>query len=404
MSNTLSHDQTSSPKGPLSGIVVADFTRVLAGPYCTMLLADMGATVIKIEGPGGDDTRQWSPPERDGVSTYYLAVNRNKNSIVLDLKDPADLQTAFDIIDQADVFVENFKPGSLTQFGLDTEAVADRWPHTIHASITGFGSAGGASMPGYDLLAQAMSGMMSITGSQDGPPQKAGVAMFDVMTGMHAAIGILGALRERDTSGQGQHLEVNLLSSALSGLVNQTAGYAAAGNVPHRMGNDHPSVYPYGPFAAKDRDLIIGCGNDNQFAKLVQHLGMPELAEDDRFRTNKQRNAHREELRTLLEEALATDTADTWFERFRAAKIASAPILTVGEGVEFADGIGLNPVVDAGGAEDSVPTIKHPIDFSRTPAHYDKAPPALGADGDAILAWLASRQPQGEDFNASSSR
>ncbi|MDR7348315.1 crotonobetainyl-CoA:carnitine CoA-transferase CaiB-like acyl-CoA transferase [Enteractinococcus fodinae] len=378
---------------------MADFSRVLAGPYCTMLLADMGATVIKVESPGGDDTRQWTPPERDGVSTYYLAINRNKHSITLDMTDPADLQTAYDIVDQADVFVENFKPGSLAKFGLDSEAVAERWPGIVHASITGFGSAGGADMPGYDLLAQAMSGMMSITGSQDGPPQRAGVAMFDVMTGMHASIGILGALRERDISGQGQHLEVNLLSSALSGLVNQTSGYAAAGNVPTRLGNDHPSVYPYGPFATADRDLIIGCGNDNQFAKLVQHLGMPELADDERFRTNSQRNAHREELRALLEEALSTATADEWFERFRAAKIASAPILTIGEGVEFADEIGLNPIVEAGGPDDSVPTIKHPVDYSRTPARYDKAPPALGADRDAVLAWLKSRQAQGEHAN-----
>lgn len=223
--------------------------------------------------------------------------------------------------------------------------------------------------------------------------------MFDVMTGMHAAIGTLGALRERDTSGQGQHLEVNLLSSALSGLVNQSSGYAAAGNVPTRLGNDHPSVYPYGPFATADRELIIGCGNDNQFAKLVQHLGMPELADDERFRTNSQRNAHREELRALLEEALSTATADEWFERFRAAKIASAPILTIGEGVEFANEIGLNPVVDTGGPDGSVPTIKHPVDYSRTPARYDKAPPALGADRDAVLAWLESRQTQGEHAN-----
>lgn len=399
MINALSHQDSNSPQGPLSGIVVADFSRVLAGPYCTMLLADMGATVIKVEGPGGDDTRQWTPPERDGVSTYYLAINRNKHSIALDMSNPADLQTAYDIIDQADVFVENFKPGSLAKFGLDPESVAERWPHIVHTSITGFGSAGGADMPGYDLLAQAMSGMMSITGSADGPPQRAGVAMFDVMTGMHAAIGTLGALRERDTSGQGQHLEVNLLSSALSGLVNQSSGYAAAGNVPTRLGNDHPSVYPYGPFATADRELIIGCGNDNQFAKLVQHLGMPELADDERFRTNSQRNAHREELRALLEEALSTATADEWFERFRAAKIASAPILTIGEGVEFANEIGLNPVVDTGGPDGSVPTIKHPVDYSRTPARYDKAPPALGADRDAVLAWLESRQTQGEHAN-----
>lgn len=404
MTNSLNHDQLASQPGPLDGIVIADFSRVLAGPYCTMLLADMGATVIKVEGPGGDDTRQWTPPERDGVSTYYLAINRNKHSIALDLSDPAELDIATNIIDQADVFVENFKPGSLAKFGLDPASVAKRWPRIVHASITGFGSAGGADMPGYDLLAQAMSGMMSITGSQDGPPQRAGVAMFDVMTGMHAAIGILGALREREISGLGQQLEVNLLSSALSGLVNQSAGYAAAGNVPTRLGNDHPSVYPYGPFATADRDLIIACGNDNQFAKLVHHLGLPELADDERFRTNAQRNEHREELRTLLEEALSTATADEWFAEFRAAKLASAPILTIGEGVEFADEIGLNPIVEAGKAANRVPTIKHPIDFSRTPARYDKAPPAHGADRDAILTWLENQPSQGSGAHVSHSR
>ena len=230
--------QESTP-GPLSGVVVADFSRVLAGPYCTMLLADMGATVIKVEGPAGDDTRGFKPPSRDGVGTYYLSVNRNKHSIVLDLRDPADLETAYEIIDAADVFIENFKPGGLARFGLDPETVAERWPGLIHTSITGFGTAGGAHLPGYDLLVQGVSGFMSVTGSADGPPQRAGVAMFDVLTGLHAAVAVLGALHERDASGKGQHIHLDLLSSALSSLVNQTTGYAAAGNNPQRLGNDH---------------------------------------------------------------------------------------------------------------------------------------------------------------------
>ena len=301
--------QAASPRRPLDGIVVADFSRVLAGPYATMLLADMGATVIKVESPNGDDTRLWMPPERDGIGTYYLSVNRNKSSIALDLADGQDLRTAYAILDRADVFVENFKPGGLARFGLDPESVRERWPRLIHASITGFGTAGGASMPGYDLLVQGMSGFMHVTGHPDADPQRAGVAIFDVVTGLHTAVGILAALLERQGSGDGlgQHVALNLLSSALSGLVNQTTGYAAAGDNPQRLGNDHPSLYPYGPFPAADQDLIICVGNDHQFARLVQTLGVPELADDPRFESVLLRNENRDELRILMAEALAAE-------------------------------------------------------------------------------------------------
>ncbi|WP_120005739.1 CaiB/BaiF CoA transferase family protein [Nesterenkonia muleiensis] len=381
------HSHTAASR-PLEGVVVADLSRVLAGPYCTMLLADMGATVIKIEGPGGDDTRQWLPPHRDGVSTYYQSVNRNKSSIVLDLNDESDLETAYRVIDRADVFVENFKPGSLDRFGLDPQSVGLRWPQIVHASITGFGTAEGRTMPGYDLLAQAVSGAMSITGEPDGEPQRAGVAIFDVMTGLHAAVGILGALYERDRSGQGQHLELDLLSSALSGLVNQTGGFAAAGNVPSRMGNDHPSLYPYGPFPAADRNIIICCGNDRQFTRLVTCLGAPELSEDSRFQTMADRNENRGELRRLLVRALSSRTADEWFGLLQEAGIPCSPILRIDEGIQFAQSLGLKPVVEAGSGTTSVPAIKHPVSFSRTPARYDKAPPLLGADHEDVLAWL----------------
>ncbi|GAB3194491.1 CaiB/BaiF CoA transferase family protein [Nesterenkonia suensis] len=384
----------ATPNGPLTGVVIADFSRVLAGPYCTMLLADMGATVIKVEGPGGDDTRQWIPPHRDGVSTYYLAVNRNKHCLTLDLKDPEDLRTAHELLDAADVFVENFKPGGLQKFGLDGDAVARRWPQLVHVSITGFGTRGGATMPGYDLLAQGVSGFMSVTGDPDGKPQRAGVAMFDVITGLHAAVGILGALREREVSGQGQHLELDLLSSALSGLVNQTAGYAACGNVPRRLGNDHPSLYPYGPFPAQDRDLIICVGNDRQFTRLVARLGMPELAADPRFSTMEARNGHRHELRPLLVEALARATADEWFDALQQEGVPCSPILDIDEGVEFAASLGLEPVVDCGAGDSRVPTIRHPVTYSRTPVSYPKQPPALGEDQEAVLSWLADRRDQ----------
>lgn len=390
MVSPLNNPDAPQATGPLAGVVIADFTRVLAGPYCTMLLADMGATVIKVEGPGGDDSRQWVPPARDGVSTYYLSVNRNKNSIMLDMKNPQDLEIAYSIIDQADVFIENFKPGGLAQFGLDEQSVAQRWPGIVHASITGFGTAEGAHMPGYDLIAQAVSGMMTVTGSQDGPPQRAGVAIFDVVMGLQATVGILGALHERAASGTGQHLEIDLLSASLSGLVNQTTGYAACGNVPTRMGNDHPSLFPYGPFKAADRDIIICCGNDAQFARLVSRLGMPELAGDSRFATVKDRNANREPLRALMEEALAARSAGEWFELLQLDTVPASPVLGIDEGVEFAQKLGLNPVVQAGQGADAVPLIKHPVTFSRTPARYDKAPPALDDDRAAVLDWITA--------------
>ena len=222
--------------GPLAGIVIADFSRVLAGPYCTMLLADMGATVMKVESPSGDETREWKPPVFEGQSTYYLSINRNKGSIALDFGDPDDVETAHDIAGRADVVVENFKPGGLDRFGLDYALVAESNPAVIYASITGFGTAGGAALPGYDLLVQAMSGLMSLTGDPDIPAYRSGVAVFDVITGLHAAIGFCPRSRSGSRSGRGQRIEVNLMSSALSGMVNQTAGFLLSGNVPTRHG------------------------------------------------------------------------------------------------------------------------------------------------------------------------
>ena len=396
----MSLTQDPATSGPLSGVVVADFSRVLAGPYCTMLLADMGATVVKVESPTGDDTRGYKPPSRDGVGTYYLSVNRNKHSIVLDLRDPADLETAYEIIDAADVFIENFKPGGLARYGLDPEAAAERWPGLIHTSITGFGTDRGAHLPGYDLLVQGVSGFMSVTGSADGPPQRAGVAMFDVLTGLHAAVAILGALHERDVSGRGQHIHLDLLSCALSSLVNQTTGYAACGNDPQRMGNDHPSLFPYGPFPTADKDLIITVGNNPQFRRFVTVLGLPELAEDPRFDTVENRNQHREELRPLLNKALSSDTAEVWASRLQAEGLPCAPILTIPEGVEYAASLGLDPVVQVGEGDEAVPLIKNPVTFSRTPVRYDKAPPALGADGTDVMAWLRSRRAAHDDAPA----
>lgn len=379
--------------GPLSGLLVADFSRVLAGPYATMLLADLGAEVVKVESPGGDDTRSWRPPVRDDVSTYYLGVNRNKRSVALDLKDAADLAAAQELARRADVLVENFKPGGLARFGLDFATVAATNPKVVYASISGFGSGpGGASLPGYDLIVQAISGLMSLTGDPDGEPFRAGISVFDVMAGLHATIGVLSALHDRERTGEGQHVEVNLLSSALSGLVNHASAVVAGGVVPFRMGNSHPSVFPYEPLPCSDGDLIVTAGNDTQFARLAEVLGVPELATDERFARNADRTANREELRPLLVERLATRTKDEWFDALIGAGVPCGPINTVDQGVAFAEKVGLEPVVEVGEGAAAVPSVRNPIRFSRTPAGYRLPPPGLDEHGDEIRRWLTTPQ------------
>ena len=377
--------------GPLSGLLVADFSRVLAGPYCTMLLADLGADVIKVESTGGDDTRNWVPPvTEDGVSTYFLAINRNKRSVALDLKDSHDAAMAKALAKKADIFVQNFKPGGLQRYGLDYASVSAENPAVIYASISGFGeSEGGRQLPGYDLMVQAISGMMSLTGDSDGPPYRAGISVFDVIAGLHSAVAILAALSHRNATGEGQHLEVSLLASALSGMVNQTSAYVAGGTVPFRMGNSHPSLFPYEPLPTADRDMIITAGNDVQFRKLCEVIGAPELADDPLYATNPGRTANRDKLRPLLAAKLAAKPADEWFKLLIAVGVPCGPINTVDAGVAFAKEIGLNPVVTVGTGDKSRPGVRHPVNFSRTPAAYPLAPPELDEHGDDLRAWLS---------------
>ncbi|MGA5301140.1 CaiB/BaiF CoA transferase family protein [Nucisporomicrobium flavum] len=370
--------------GALDGLLVADFSRILAGPYATMLLADLGATVVKVEGPGGDDTRTWMPPVRDDVSTYYLGINRNKRSIALDLKNPEDLEVARRLAHRADVMIENFRPGGLKRFGLDYDSVAAANSKVVYASISGFGTGAGANYPGYDLMVQAISGLMSLTGDPDGPPYRAGISVFDVMAGLHANIGILAALHHRAASGAGQHVEVNLLSSALSGLVNHSSGYVAGGTVPFRMGNAHPSLFPYEPLPTSDGELIVIAGNDGQFRKLCQVLDLPELPDDPRFGRNQDRTANREQLRPILVERLSKRTKDEWFRELLAAGVPCAPINTIDGGVALAEELGLDPVVTVGG----VPGVRNPITFSDTPAGYELPPPGLDEHGEEIRTWL----------------
>jgi crotonobetainyl-CoA:carnitine CoA-transferase CaiB-like acyl-CoA transferase len=380
--------------GPLQGLLVADFSRILAGPYCTMLLGDLGADVIKVESPAGDDTRRWVPPvTSDGISTYFLAINRNKRSVALDLRDQEDLAAARELARRADIFVQNFKPGGLARFGLDYDSVRAANPGIIYASITGFGSGGGAGLPGYDLMVQAMSGLMSLTGDPEGPPYRAGISVFDVIAGLHTTIAILAALSHRNATGEGQHVEASLMASALSGMVNQASAYVAGGVVPYRMGNSHPSLFPYEPLPTADGDLIVTAGNDAQFRKLCELLGAPALADDPRFARNEGRTANREELRPLLAEKLAARSAAEWFGLLTGAGIPCGPISTVDAGIEFAASIGLDPVVTAGRGEKGVPVVRHPVIYSGTPPAYPLPPPALDEHGEEIRAWLRSPAP-----------
>lgn len=388
------HRPDPGATGALEGLLVADFSRVLAGPYATQLMGDLGATVVKVESPGGDETRGWAPPERDGVSTYYLGINRNKSDVVLDFKDPADRALAQELARRADVVIENFKPGGLAKFGLDYDTVAETNPAVVYASISGFGSAGGASLPGYDLIVQAASGLMSLTGDPDGQAYRSGVSVFDIMTGMQATIGVLAALRHRERTGQGQHVEVNLLSTALSAMANHSSTYIAAGQVPFRMGNAHPSLFPYEPLATADGQLVVVAANNAQFAKLAGALGLPELVDDPRFAATEDRNRHREQLRPLLLEALAQRTSQEWFEVLTAAGVACGPINTIDGGVALAEQLGLEPVVHVGQGEAAVPVVRNPIRLSRTPATYRTPPPPLGADDEAVRAWLSGPAEQ----------
>ncbi len=375
--------------GPLAGLLVADLSRVLAGPYCSMLLADMGATVVKVEGPGGDETRTWMPPEKDGVSTYFLSINRNKRSVVLDFKDADDVAVVRELLRRADVAIENFKHGTLRRFGLDYESARALNPGIVYLSITGFGTEGGAAIPGYDLVVQAVSGLMSLTGEPDGPALRAGVPVFDVVTGLHGTVGVLAALQHRAVTGEGQHVEVNLLSSALSGLVNHSAGFTAAGVVPWRMGNAHPSIYPYQAMPTKDREVIITAANDRQFRSLCEVLGIAEVADDPRFALNADRTANRAALHPLLIERLAEWSADDLFVALNAAGVPCGPINSIAEGVELAERLGLQPRVAVGEGSREVDVVRNPIRFSASPVSYRMPPPQLGEHDDVVRDWLA---------------
>ena len=368
--------------GPLDGIVVADFTRVLAGPLATMTLGDLGADVVKVERPGtGDETRGWQPPTAaSGQSTYFLAVNRNKRSIALDLSTSEGRSAALELTAAADVVVENFRPGTMERFGLGYETLAARRPALVYASVTSFGR-GGGDTAGYDFLVQALGGLMSITGAADGDPTKVGVAVVDVLAGQNLVAGILAALLHRERTGLGQRVEVDLLSSLLAGLVNQASAYLNAGVVPGRLGNRHPSIAPYQAVAAADRLVVLAVGNDGQFHRLAEVLdaepgGSSPLAGDPRFATNAERVRNVEALTAHLSRTLATRPAAHWVGRLSAVGVPCGAVNTIDEAFALAESLGLRPVVrlrqDDGG---SVAGVACPVGLSLTPATYRLAPP-----------------------------
>jgi crotonobetainyl-CoA:carnitine CoA-transferase CaiB-like acyl-CoA transferase len=371
----------------LDGVLVADFSRVLAGPLCTMTLGDLGADVVKVERPdGGDDTREWGPPWHAEGATYYLGLNRNKRSVTLDLKDPGDLDLARRLAARADVVVESFRPGTIDRLGLGYEAVAAGNPGVVYCSISAFGTGErAAALPGYDLLLQAMSGLMSVTGETDGRPLKVGAALIDMICGLFAANAVLAALHARSRTGEGQRVHVSLMDSALAALLNQGSGYLNAGVVPGRLGNRHPSITPYETFRAADGDFAVACGNDALFRRLCAAIGRPELADDERYSDNRARLEHRDELTADLESAFAQADALEWVARLGEAGVPAGPINDIGEAFAFAEELGLEPWVDV----DGVRTVRPAMTLSSTPAAVRRRPPRLGEHDAEIRAWLA---------------
>jgi len=389
----------------LERLRILDLSRVLAGPFATMMLGDLGADVIKVERPQtGDDTRAWGPPwDEEGEATYFQSVNRNKRSIALDLADPGQLAHARSLARGADVLVENFRPGVMDRLGLGYEVLSAENPGLVYCSVTGFGAGAGAELPGYDLLVQAVGGLMSITGDPAGEPQKVGVALVDVLAGLFATVGILAALRHRERTGEGQRVEVDLLSALLAALVNQASAFTVAGAVPGRMGNAHPSITPYELYRTADGDLVLAVGTDRQFESLCEILGVPGLASDPRFATNADRVLHRAEIKVALEDALAHRPAVAWASELTAARVPAGVVNDIRGAFELAARLGLEPIVDIpGGQGSTVPLTRNPIRLSTTPPSYRSAPPrraeiaggrdasggsALASGGSALASW-----------------
>jgi len=386
--------------GPLSGVRVLDLSRILAGPTCTQLLGDLGADVVKVERPGvGDDTRGWGPPfvrDADGNETresaYWLCANRSKRSVAIDFSTPAGADLILRLMADADVVVENHKVGGLAKAGLAWEQVAERFPRLVWCSITGFGQTGPyAHRAGYDFLIQAMGGIMSITGAPDGPPTKVGVGIADVMCGMYAAVGILAALRHRDTTGEGQRIDLSLFDAQVAWLINAGTNHLTSGRVPGRLGNGHPNIVPYETFPASDGEIVLAVGNDAQFRRFCAVAGREELADDPRFAANADRVRNRAVLVPLIREITATRPRAAWLEALEAAGVPCGPVNRIDE--VFGDpqvlhrGMKIEMAHEASGTG-TVELIGNPLKLSRTPVAYRRAPPTLGRHTDEVLGAL----------------
>jgi crotonobetainyl-CoA:carnitine CoA-transferase CaiB-like acyl-CoA transferase len=381
------------PTGPLTGLKVFDLTRVLAGPTCAQMLADLGANVIKIEKPGaGDDTRGFAPPFMPGTreSAYFTGVNRNKRSVTLDIAQPEGQAIARRLVADCDILVENFKVGALARYGLGYEQLHAELPRLIYCSITGFGQTGPyAPRPGYDGLIQAMGGIMSLTGLPDGEPQKVGVPVADVFAGLYGCIGILAALRHRDATGIGQQIDIGMLDTHAAWLSNQAMNYLATGTNPQRLGNEHPNIVPYQVFQTADGYVVLSIGNDPTFKRFCETFGLAALLEDARFSTNAARVENRRLVTDTLAPVMLGQTTAWWVDRLEAAKIGCGPINTIEQ--VFADpqvkarGVLVEMTRPDGG---TVQVVANPVRLSETPADYRIAPPALGQHTDEVLSGL----------------
>ena len=388
--------------GPLDGVRVADFSRILAGPYATMVLGDLGMEVIKVERPEtGDDTRAWGPPWFADTSTYYEGLNRNKRSVVLDLEDEADRRLARRLAERSDVLVENFRPGKMDRWGLGYGDLADRNPGLVYCTISGFGSTGpGAELPGYDLLVQAMSGLMSITGYPDGPPTKVGVALLDMITGLYATTGILAALNARTTTQRGQHIEVSLFDAALSALLNVGSGYVFAGTPGERRGNRHPSIAPYQTYRAADGYLVLAVGSQKLWERTCHLLERDDLVNDPAFATNSDRVTNVDRLEAQLESRLRHRTVADWVRVFREAGIPAGPVNSVPDAFVVAEELGRGIISIAVSGGETYPFLPSPIRLSSEGRTPGSPAPKLGEHSDAIRAWLTHDSESVRDGSA----
>jgi formyl-CoA transferase len=386
------------PKGALDGLFVLDLSRILAGPTCTQLLGDMGATVIKVENPitGGDDTRGWGPNyarDTDGnatdLSAYFMAANRNKLSISVDLADPEGQATLRHLAARADIVIENFKPDGLVKYGLDHATLCAAHPALVYCSISGYGQYGpNRNQPGYDLMAQGFGGMMSITGDPDGVPTKVGVGIADVMCGMYATIGILAALRHRDQTGEGQHIDLSLVDASMAWLINEGTNFLTSGKPPVRRGNAHPNIVPYDAFECSDGHFLLAVGNDAQFTRFCDALDIPDVGRDPRFTTNLGRIENREALMPAITPAMRALPKAEIMRRLQAVKVPCGPINTIPEALGSDQAQARGAVVEMTRADIDqglVRLLANPLKFSATPVQYTRPPPRFGQDTAEVL-------------------